>query len=387
MTIAYITSVFTLHFSNLADELYKLTNGQFWFIEINPITEENIIKLPSGTNFYDKPYLMQTWRSEDEEQKAIKIIKNVDVLLISGGYAASKYEKMRIETGKLTFEPTERQLKRGFLNAFSKTSISYAWLYYVVGHKNLYKLCLSAFTANDMYVLHPFFRDKCYKFGYFTEVPVLDIKKVILSRRNNKLIKILWTARLVKLKHPEFPILMAKILKDKGYKIEVNIVGDGKKMPELKRMIKKLSVSDCVNLLGRQTNERVYQLMREHDIFTFTSNKREGWGAVLNEAMSCGCACVVSDLIGAAPYLIKAGINGYTFKTGDIGSFVSYVQKLIDDREKREEIQYNAYNTMLELWNPRVAAVNFCRLAESILHGSPISIKEGPCSLALPVKL
>lgn len=82
--------------------------------------------------------------------------------------------------------------------------------------------------------------------------------------------------------------------------------------------------------------------MREHDIFTFTSNKREGWGAVLNEAMSCGCACVVSDLIGAAPYLIKAGINGYTFKTGDVCSFVSCVQKLIDCREKEKK-----FNIML----------------------------------------
>lgn len=93
MTIAYTTSVFTLHFSNLADELYKLTNGQFWFIEINPITEENIIKLPSGTNLYDKPYLIQAWRNENEKQNAIEIIKNVDVLLISGGDAVRKYEK------------------------------------------------------------------------------------------------------------------------------------------------------------------------------------------------------------------------------------------------------------------------------------------------------
>jgi len=385
MTIAYLSSVFILHFSNLSDELYKITNGQFYFIEINPITEENLIKLPSKENLYDKPYLIQAWKSKEAKQKAIDIVKNVDVLLVSGGFSAREYEKIRLHTKKLTFEPTERQLKRGILNAFSKTSISYARLYYTVGHKNLYKLCLSAFTANDMYLLHPFFKGKCYKFGYFTELPDINIEQLIQQRREKNYIKILWAARLIKLKNPEFPILMAKALKDKGYKIEVNIVGDGELFPKLQKMIYKLEVSDIVNLMGRQTNEQVFQLMKQHDIFAFTSNKREGWGAVLNEAMSCGCACVVSDLIGAAPYLIKNGYNGYVFKTGKVSDFIISIQKLIDDSDNRERIQSNAYKTIFEHWNPKVAASNLYKLSECLLLGKPLEIKDGPCSLAEPI--
>ena len=34
--------------------------------------------------------------------------------------------------------------------------------------------------------------------------------------------------------------------------------------------------------------------MEKADIFLFTSDRREGWGAVANEAMNSACALVVS---------------------------------------------------------------------------------------------
>jgi glycosyltransferase involved in cell wall biosynthesis len=40
-------------------------------------------------------------------------------------------------------------------------------------------------------------------------------------------------------------------------------------------------------------------------VFIFTSDRNEGWGAVLNEAMGSGCAVVAADLIGSVPYLIE----------------------------------------------------------------------------------
>lgn len=385
MKIAYVTNVINAHQSFLADELNKLAD-EYTYIELQEPCEELNYKVPSSFNIYEKPYLLQAWKSEENRQKAIDICKNVDMLM-SGGFAGViPYESERLKLGKLTFETSERQLKRGLFNAFSSMSRKLYYMYHFSGHKNLYKLCASAFTANDMYLLHPFFKGKCYKWGYFTYVPSINIDKVINKRKCNKHIKIFYNARLINWKHPEFPIYLAKELKTLGYKFEINMVGEGILIDRIISLINKYDLNDIIHLIGQVSNEDVYNMMYEHDIFIFTSNKREGWGAVLNEAMSCGCACIASDLIGATPYLIKDGENGFKFKTGNIKDLIKKVRYLIDHSDFREKMQLAAYKTMADTWNPRIAARNLYHLTESILMDEPISIDEGPCSIAHPIK-
>ncbi len=57
--------------------------------------------------------------------------------------------------------------------------------------------------------------------------------------------------------------------------------------------------------------------MERAEIYLFTSDRQEGWGAVLNEAMNSGCAVLTSHEIGATPYLVKDGENGIVFKSRD----------------------------------------------------------------------
>ena len=48
---------------------------------------------------------------------------------------------------------------------------------------------------------------------------------------------------------------------------------------------------------------------------------QEGWGAVLNEAMNSGCACIASHAIGSAGFLIEHGENGFVYRDGDMDDF------------------------------------------------------------------
>ena len=386
MTIAYLGNEFMLHFSFLCDELYKLTNGNFWFIEANEMNNGNRTKIPSTFDLYKKPYLIQAWRSLDDKAKAMNLVRTVDVMLIGAGYAGLEYGRVRLETGKLTFEPTERQLKRGIFNAFSKVTRGYARLYLTSNHNNVYRLCSSAFLANDVYFLYPFFKDKCYKWGYFTKVSELNIDEIVNKRRNNDHIKIMCIGRLINWKRIDLPIRMVAELKRLGYIIDLNIIGEGALKEELECLIHKLKVDEMVHMLGNVPNEKVYELLQEHDIFVLPSNKREGWGAVLNEAMSNGCACVASDLVGAAPFLIDNGRNGFLFRTGDVNDLTNKIKSLIDNIEMRESFQKQAYKTMIEIWNPSKAAENLVLLSKSILSGTPVAINEGPCSKAVPIK-
>ena len=59
---------------------------------------------------------------------------------------------------------------------------------------------------------------------------------------------------------------------------------------QLRQMIHDKQLDDCVSMLGAMSPEKVRDYMEAADIFLFTSDFNEGWGAVLNEAMNSSCA-------------------------------------------------------------------------------------------------
>ena len=122
--------------------------------------------------------------------------------------------------------------------------------------------------------------------------------------------------------------------------------------------------------------------MRKHDIFLFTSNRLEGWGAVANESMASGCALVSSDKIGSTDYLIVHGKTGLKFNSESIDSLSLAVEKLLDNENLLHEIQANAYKSMREQWHPQVAATRLLQLIDEFQKGGDTPFAEGPCSKA-----
>ena len=243
-------------------------------------------------------------------------------------------------------------------------------------------LAASAFTAND--IKHFFaYPNKIYKWGYF---PAVNFSTTRNSNKDDYEINLMWCGRFLDWKHPEFPVLLADRLKKNGYKFHLDMYGNGERLEEIRNLISNLSVGDCVSLYDSLPNEEIIREMHSHDIFLFTSDRNEGWGAVLNESMSQGCAVVVSDMIGSAPFLIDNGRNGLLFESENLTSFYSQVSRLLDDKHLRLSISENAVRTMQELWSPRVAAQRFVDLASRLLVGRDTEYSNGPCSKAYPYK-
>ena len=169
-------------------------------------------------------------------------------------------------------------------------------------------LCASAYAANDLNLIFAY-PNKKFKWGYFTKVKEIDIKQIIAQKPIER-IELLWTARFIHLKHPELAVKFAFELKKKGYKFHLNMIGAGEMFDFIKKLIKKMKLQDCIDILPGMPNSEVHKYMKKTNIFLFTSNRREGWGAVLNEAMSNGCAVVASHAIGAVPFLINHQKNG-----------------------------------------------------------------------------
>lgn len=379
MTIAFFTNFINHHQVHVADELYKLTGYKYYFVATMDVPE---VFLKSGyPDLRDKPYLIKAYESKEQWNYALELARSVDVMMNCG--APLEFEKERLKLNKLTFEVHERWLKRGILNLLSPRLIKAQYYYHTRWYnKQFYHLNSSAFCTNDFDFLHSF-KNRCFKWGYFTEVPDFNIEK----KSTHLTTRILWVARMLPLKHPSMVVKLAKSLMAKGYDFEINMIGIGIEFNHVEQLIKQLGVGNNVHLLGNKPNKEVLGLMREHDIFLFTSDKQEGWGAVLNEAMSNGCVPVASHVIGSVPFLIENKKNGMIFKSEDDNSLLKNVEYLINNPNLRSQMSIRAYETLHNLWSPKNAALSFFNLAKSMLANEPSPAVEGPCSVASTLNL
>jgi glycosyltransferase involved in cell wall biosynthesis len=124
--------------------------------------------------------------------------------------------------------------------------------------------------------------------------------------------------------------------------------------------------------------------MEEAGIYLFTSDRQEGWGAVLNEAMNSGCSVVASHAAGSAPYLIHDGENGLLYTSGNVDEMYEKVKRLLDSPEDQRRIGSAAYTTMRDTWNAEIAVDRILLLTERILAGEkhPNLFEKGPGSIA-----
>lgn len=387
MRIVFFSNFINHHQFPVAKELYRLTDCSYRFVELEPMP----IKFKSGgyPDFSNEPFVVKAWESDENKKIAIDLCINADVALFDG-HEPLYYELLRCKYNPkgLSFEVSERWFKRGFLNVFSPRFLRWYYAYLLKIRKcNTYKLCCSAFVPNDMKKIMAF-SNKCFKWGYITDV------RNFHQKYNHEKIKIMWCARFLTLKHPELALGLASRLKDMGYEFIMNIYGgegncaNGEKVfyrSEMEKIINSKGLNNFVYLAGSISNSQVLDAMAEHDIFLFTSDKREGWGAVANESLSQGCVLIASDAIGSTPYLINDGYNGFRFKNLNLDSLTEKVKYLFDNPDKLKVMQVNAVTSMQKLWNPKHAAESLLRLISDIESNHESSINDGPCSKAVPI--
>lgn len=370
MTVTFFFNYLNHHQVLVADEIYRLLGDDFRFVATFPRNES---ELKGGADYSDRPYcLLPQERTEDMEM-AHQLVLDSDVCVFGAGNL--DWEKLRAKTDKLSFEVSERWFKHGLINILSPRLLKWWWIYQTrLRKKPFYKLCASAYAATDCRKLLTF-KNRCFKWGYFTEVDTLhdpfDKKKTA---------QILWCSRFIPWKHPELVIMLAKQLEKNHYDFSISMYGDGTLRPKIERMISESNLGKYVKVYGNVPNTKVLEAMAESDIFLITSDRNEGWGAVVNEAMSCGCCVVANGEIGSAPYLIRSNHNGLIYD--NYHSLYQGVKHLLDNPDDCRRMGTNAYKNIREVWSPEAAARNLLQLIKDIKAGKSSSISVGPCSIA-----
>lgn len=378
MKIVFISNFFSPHQREICDRLCELTE-EFIFIETVSTKAEEI---PIGWRADGKPsYVIGYDTFTEENEFYLRKIEETDVVIF--GSCPYSLIKSRLKKGGLTFKYCERVYKKK--RPFYEIPLRAVKYFYEYGrYRNLYLLCASAFTAGD-YAKTGTFINRAYKWGYFPPTKMYDIEDLLQKKENNS---ILWAGRFIDWKHPEIPVKIAKMLKSDGYDFVLNMLGTGEMEEEIKALIKKEDLCDCVHLLGSVTPEEVREYMEKAKLQLITSDRQEGWGATLNEAMNSACVTVANSQIGSAPYLIEDGVNGLLYKDKDIASISSKVKLLLDNHELCTRVGRAAYQTVTELWNGNDAAKKLIELSQKLIseQKSVDLYESGPCSRAEIIK-
>ena len=381
MKVTLYSNFMNHHHLPFCEAMYKRLGTGYTFVATTPTDKERLNMGYADMN--DRyPFILMAYGSESNAAKAMELALESDVIIT--GSAPEIYTSERIKLNKLTFRYSERIYKRGVWRAISPRGFYFITKKHTrYRNKNLYMLCASAYTAGDLAMLGAY-KNKTVKWGYFPEVKTHDINGLI-GEKNQNTVEILWTGRFLDWKHPEKAIYVAKQLTCDGYDFKMKIIGAGEQECNLRALIDELNLNDRVTVLGAMPPEKVREYMEHANIFLFTSNYQEGWGAVLNEAMNSGCAIVASHAAGSVPFLLKHGETGLVYKYGRDEDLYAQVRTLMDDTGLRKQLGHNAYCMLQNEWNAEVAAERFLGLCEGLLGGAKMDFKTGPGSVAVPV--
>lgn len=382
MKLTIVSNYINHHQIPMSNELYQKPSVDFAFVQTSRM-EEDRVKMGWGSEVRAIPYLRLYY---EEEEQCARLILDSDIVVF-GGVEDERYIRPRLDAGKIVIRASERLYREGQWKSISPRGRRKKYEDHTqYADAPVYLLCHGAYVASDFDIVHAY-PGKKYVWGYFPAVNTYDLENLFFRKlhydgNGKSEVRLLWAGRFLKLKHPEYAIRAARYLDHKHVSFHLNMVGGGELEGQLRNLVRKWHLEQKVTFYGFQPPQNVRRFMEESDIFLFTSNHLEGWGAVLNESMNSACAVVAGSGIGAVPFLIRHGYNGLVYKNEYFREFKEQVLSLCEDAGLRRKLGINAYQTMTGQWNPKTAADRLYRFCEGLMDGKARPEKEGPLSPA-----
>lgn len=190
------------------------------------------------------------------------------------------------------------------------------------------------FLMGDTYV--PYYRMwsnrwQVIPFMYCTE---WKERAFILPYKNRKL-RLLFVGSLDKRKNVQC-LLRASNKLQIGFddRLEIGIVGDGVERNCLELMASKQSVD--VKFYGTMSMDKIPAVMEQYDVLVLPS-LHDGWGAVVNEALTLGLYVVVSNKCGSQ-MILRESWRGAIFKSDNDEELASIISNLVEGDFFTEEM-------------------------------------------------
>lgn len=196
------------------------------------------------------------------------------------------------------------------------------------------------FIKNFPKLKDKFFR--IYNFLDFSRILKLQSNEDELSLKEKEMLKENYCVSVARLDYPkDFDTLLKafEILKNKGIKEKLYIIGEGEQRTRIENLIKEKDLEKIVYLLGRKSNPYIW--IKNADLFIHSS-KREGFPAVLLEALLSEKMIISSDCMTGPKEILENGKSGELFEVGDSTKLSSLLEKYIVNPELKEKYIENS---------------------------------------------
>lgn len=155
-----------------------------------------------------------------------------------------------------------------------------------------------------------------------------------------------------------------KVLKEKGYKLRLLVVGSGREKKRLESKIDDLRLENEVVLTGRRSD--VPELLAASDIFILPS-LWEGLPNALLEAMEAGLP-VVATRVGGVPELVTDDETGLLVDAEDGKALAEAVERIIRDSDLGRRLSQNAKEYVKRKFDIKNTVMRTEKLYEELLR-------------------
>ena len=153
-----------------------------------------------------------------------------------------------------------------------------------------------------------------------------------------RMLKIVTVARLNAMKGHKHAIAAVAELKNRGFSIHYDIIGDGEHFGEIERNIAEAGLQQHVTMLGAIANDQIGQCLAGYDAYVLPSvGLGEAAPVAVMEAMSIGIP-VICSIIGGTPEMIRHEETGFLFAQGDETALADILADLAEEPETRKRV-------------------------------------------------
>lgn len=176
-----------------------------------------------------------------------------------------------------------------------------------------------------------FSKKKIFDWGYFTETATIPI-----SDNLNNLPSLIYIGTLNKSKG--ILPLLSIIKKNEQVFSYFKIIGDGEYRTIIEDFVSKNPHKYTYH--KNIPNSEIYKYLSNSDVCILPSIGKDGWGAVINEALMCGTPVITSDYCGGSALINGKRGKVFTIKEDNLEStLLSFMNELPYNNDYRIEIQ------------------------------------------------
>ena len=322
-----------------------------------------------------EPYVRQLFAASNMHAEAAELIRESDALIYA--HCPKEYFDLCVSSSKPVFRFSQHLYRDGNLSRISrKVKLSnYVRHTLFTNGKPVYLMCIGTYTAQD-YSLTDSYTGRMFEFGEFPERTEVDPGALIESR-SSEMPVILWANEFTDVTHPEVFLDLAERLK--GEKVRLIMAGGGVRFEETKHSALLREVN--IEFVKPKNRQEMNELLKKASVFVMSSDYREGWGNLLNQAMNHACVPVVSTGVGSNK-LIDHDVCGLLYENGNTEDLYAKVKGLLSDAEHARMLSMHAYEAIRDEWNGEIAGERFVALAEALGNGLPSPFESGLCAPA-----